>query len=387
MLVSRKDKICHALNKKNILFISSWYPNKLEPTNGNFVQRHAEAAALMHHVEVLHAIGDSAQKEKFTFEDKKINGLRTLIVYYRSTGNKSKNFLRRMQAYQQGFRRLTKPDLVHANVLHNNMLFALFLKKKFGIPYVVTEHWTALRSVNHSDLSNNKKWIAKLIGNNASYLLPVSKDLGSGLKKLGITTSQKSIPNVVDTALFCPQEKTTEKFSFIHISNLISRKNPEKILRVAIKLMEANFDFTIRIGGDGDTSALQKIAEQSSFRENIEIFGSKTRAEVAALLGKSDCFVLFSDDENQPCVIGEAFACGIPVISTQVGGIPEYFPPGNGILIEKDAEELYKAMKKMLDGSYPGSTKAQLHAYAEANFSKIAVAKEFSAVYFNVLND
>ena len=51
-----------------ILFISSWFPNKLEPTNGNFVQRHAEAVALKHDVEILHTIGDFNQKETFVFD-------------------------------------------------------------------------------------------------------------------------------------------------------------------------------------------------------------------------------------------------------------------------------------------------------------------------------
>ena len=83
-----------------ILFISSWYPNKLEPTNGNFVQRHAEAVSTLHDVEILHAIGDRAQQEKFIFDDKIINSLRTLIVYYKQTQNPVLNFVRRMQAYK-----------------------------------------------------------------------------------------------------------------------------------------------------------------------------------------------------------------------------------------------------------------------------------------------
>ena len=59
--------------RHKILFISSWFPNKLEPTNGNFVQRHAEAVSLLHDVEVLHAIGYFNEKEKFVFDDQVIN--------------------------------------------------------------------------------------------------------------------------------------------------------------------------------------------------------------------------------------------------------------------------------------------------------------------------
>ena len=117
-----------------ILFLSSWFPNKLEPTNGNFVQRHAEAVAMKHDVEILHTIGDFDQKETYIFDDKVINGIRTLIIYYKNSKNPIQNFIRRMKAYKLGFAKMQKPDLVHANVLHNNMLFAVYLKKKFKIP-------------------------------------------------------------------------------------------------------------------------------------------------------------------------------------------------------------------------------------------------------------
>ncbi|MBL7878650.1 MAG: hypothetical protein JNN23_02125, partial [Chryseobacterium gambrini] len=61
-----------------VLFISSWFPNKLEPTNGNFVQRHAEAVSLLHDVEILHTIGDSEQNESYIFEENHINGVKTI---------------------------------------------------------------------------------------------------------------------------------------------------------------------------------------------------------------------------------------------------------------------------------------------------------------------
>ena len=136
------------MSKKNILFISSWFPNKIEPTNGNFVQRHAEALSLLHHVEILHAIGDSEQKETYVFDDKIINEIRTLIVYYRNTTNPILNFVRRMKAYQMGFFKMINPDLVHANVLQKSMLFAVYLKWKFKIPFVVTEHWSGFLKIN-----------------------------------------------------------------------------------------------------------------------------------------------------------------------------------------------------------------------------------------------
>ena len=376
------------MERKNILFISSWFPNKIEPSNGNFVQRHAEAVSLKHNVEILHAIGDFDQDVKYIFDEKVINGIRTLIVYYKNSKNPFQNFSRRMKAYKIGFSRMQKPDLVHANVLHNNMLFAVYLKKKYRIPFVVTEHWTALRKINQNVTSKIVKLTAAFIGNHAEVVLPVSQDLLLGLKSLGIKTEMKVIPNVVNTKLFSPQIKLDDEFTFIHVSNLIPRKNPEKILNVAIKLLENGFLFKIQIGGDGDDEIIKKLenrVDNSNFHDKIEIFGIQTLDQIAERMRNSDCFILFSDDENQPCVIAEAFASGLKVVTTNVGGIAEFFPDDAGILLEKaNVEMLEKAMIKVLQNGKNHDRK-ELSQYAEDKFSIETIAESYNGIYEQIL--
>ena len=376
------------MERKNILFISSWFPNKIEPANGNFVQRHAEAVSLKHNVEILHSIGDFDQDVKYLFDEKVINGIRTLIVYYKNSKNPFQNFSRRMKAYKMGFSRMQKPDLVHANVLHNNMLFAVYLKKKYRIPFVVTEHWTALRKINQNVTSKIVKLTAVFIGNQAEVVLPVSQDLLSGLKSLGIKSEMKVIPNVVDTKLFSPQIKIDNEFTFIHVSNLIPRKNPEKILNIAIKLLENGFLFKIQIGGDGDDEIIKKLenrVDNSNFHDKIEIFGIQTLDQIAERMRNSDCFILFSDDENQPCVIAEAFASGLKVITTNVGGIAEFFPENAGILLEtQNVEMLEKAMIKVLQNGKDHDRK-ELSQYAEDKFSIEKIAESYNGIYEQIL--
>lgn len=376
------------MERKNILFISSWFPNKIEPTNGNFVQRHAEAVSLVHNVEILHTIGDFDQDEKYLFDDRLINGIRTLIVYYKNSKNPVKNFFRRMKAYNKGFSKLQKPDLVHANILHNNMLFAVYLKKKYKIPFVVTEHWTALRKINAEITSKIIKQTAVIIGNQAEFILPVSNDLLLGLKDLGIKSKMMVVPNVVNTQLFIPQRKADTEFTFIHVSNLIPRKNPEKILDVALNLLDKGFVFRFQLGGDGNDEILNKLrnkVENSKFSDKITVFGIQTLNEIADRMGSSNCFILFSEDENQPCVIAESFASEIKVISTNVGGIGEFFPDNAGILLKKvDEAELYSAMVKMLKHDRNDDL-SFLSQYAKDTFSQEMIAMKFSAIYAQVL--
>ncbi|OCA78507.1 hypothetical protein BBH99_08250, partial [Chryseobacterium contaminans] len=372
-----------------ILFISSWFPNKLEPTNGNFVQRHAEAVSLSCDVEILHAIGNFDQEEHYVYDDKIINGIRTLIIYYRNSNNPVQNFLRRMRAYLNGFSKLNRPDLIHANVLHNNMLFAVYLKKKFKIPFVVTEHWTALQKQNLSKTSGNIKRIAKYIAKHAEYILPVSYNLLESLKELGITTPMKVISNVVDTDVFTIQSKTevSDHVKFLHISSLIPRKRPKDIINAVYLLYQNGYKVSLEIGGDGDTESLIALVKSLSAEKYIQVFDAISYAEVAEKMQNSDYFILFSENETQGCVILESYACGKPVISTKVGGAAEFIIDGLGIGIEKDnTDQLYEALEKVCRQEYFFKNESEIRKFCVDRYSRKAIDQQFTEVYNEVLS-
>ena len=70
------------LNKQlHILFLCGWYPSRVLPTNGDFIQRHAEAVSMKHKVTVLHIITDENLAIKKQVEFAKINNIETYIGY------------------------------------------------------------------------------------------------------------------------------------------------------------------------------------------------------------------------------------------------------------------------------------------------------------------
>ena len=370
-----------------VLFISSWFPNKLEPTNGNFVQRHAEAVALEHQVEILHCIGNFDQTEKYIYDDKVINGIRTLIIYYKNSNNPLQNFYRRMKSYRLGFLKMQMPDLVHANVLHNNMLFAVYLKKKYKIPFLVTEHWTALQHQNLPNTSGNIKRIAKYIAKNAAFILPVSENLLDSLRSIGIKTPMKVVSNVVNTKIFDIKKREEDGITrFLHVSSLIPRKRPDKIIETVFKLKQKGYNVALEIGGDGDTETLKSLVKKYNAEPFINVFDEISYAEVAEKMQKSDCFILFSDNETQGCVILESYACGKPVIATAVGGVPEFVKPGLGILIEKANEnELYEAMENFATQKLQLKDAGSLRQFVTDHFSKESICRQFTDVYNDIL--
>ena len=97
--------------------------------------------------------------------------------------------------------------------------------------------------------------------------------------------------------------------------------------------------------------------------------------------------LLFSNFESLPCVIIEALSTGIPVISTDVGGIKEYISEKEGILIPRgDTEKLAEAMNYILDNSN-AYDKNYLREYAVSNFSVKSIALQLDAVYKSILAD
>src|SRR5206468_11638708 len=98
------------------------------------------------------------------------------------------------------------------------------------------------------------------------------------------------------------------------------------------------------------------------------------------LLGASDLFVLASRFENNPCVLVEAQAAGLPIVASRVGGIPEIVE-GNGLLAAPgDATALADRILEALD-RLPEYDRSAIAARAKDRFGMDHVAGELAAVY------
>ena len=92
-----------------------------------------------------------------------------------------------------------------------------------------------------------------------------------------------------------------------------------------------------------------------------------------------------SNFENLPCVIVEAFASGVPVLSTDVGGIAEIVSPERGILIHSgDEDALLQGMNNLLDHS-DEYDKAAIRQYAQKTFAAPIIGQQIADVYKKVV--
>jgi glycosyltransferase involved in cell wall biosynthesis len=108
----------------------------------------------------------------------------------------------------------------------------------------------------------------------------------------------------------------------ITVAVLRSGKGINDLVSAMSEILESIPDAMALIVGDGDElSALQRLAEETGVADRVVFTGS--RDDVAALLSASDVFVLPTHEDLLPTVVAEAMASGLPVVATNVGGLPD----------------------------------------------------------------
>lgn len=384
--------------KLKILFLSSWYPNRTHTTLGNFNEKFAQAANLFNEVSALHVVADSEMSEKFQIIEENRNGVHTLVLYFKK--KQSENIIDKfvkftkfwffyLKLYKYFVKKNGKPDLIHVNILYPVGIIALILKIIYKIKYVISENWTIYLDSDSNNPTFFANLISPIVAKNASCLLPVSYDLQKAMIKHNLKNEFVIVPNVVEINHFSPNfsKVFSEKKRIIHISSLVDdHKNISGILKVVNLVSQVRADFELIIIGDGNPNPHIELAKQLSvFNSFVKFYGQKTTKEIAFELQNSDFLLLFSNYENLPCVIVEALASGLPVLSSNVGGISEHIDNQKGILIDSaDEQQLYNAILFMLD-NYNKFDKNYLHNYAKTKFSYESVGLKLTEIYNKIL--
>ena len=251
------------------------------------------------------------------------------------------------------------PDVVQLNVIQKQGVLALWLKKRYHIPYIIIEHWSGYLPENGQFLrmSAYKRRLYQRIAAQAEKVLCVSQRHMRAMQECGIQAKEWGlIHNVVDEFFFEPSavsRQHSDHKTLLHISCFDERaKNVKGLLRAAKMLSEKRQDWRLVLVGTGvDYQDVRDYAASLAIPEGIlEWTGELTPQQVSDAFDQADIFVLPSNYENAPVVISESLAKGVPIIATRVGGIPEMVNKQSGILIEPgNNEQLTRALESMLD--------------------------------------
>lgn len=385
----------------DILWLPSWFPVRHDPFNGDFVERHARAAAQARSIVVLMVVKDPglAPGTPPEIEDRVYGkNLRASILYYAPFSRHAwldrltagwRYFSYSFQLIRRYRRQQGRPWAVHVHICWKAGLLAWLCRLFYGWPYYVSEQWSIFSPharPSFHELPLVQRWMIRTIYRGASRCSAVSDYLAGLLAERFGIRRPAVIPNLVDTTLFRPCSASDnahhQPFRFIHVSTLNYAKNPGQLMEAVRLLKERKEDaFVLDIYGPVQEELCER-AQASEIGDLVHFRGLVSHLELSEAMRAAGALILNSRYETFGCVVIEALASGIPVIVSDIPPIREmvkervhglFVPPG-------DAEALADQMARMIQirDQYLSGV---LHTHAREGYGLEVVGKMFNRFY------
>lgn len=268
-------------------------------------------------------------------------------------------------------------DILDAHFGYPDGYAATLLGRWLGKPVTVTLRGT---EVPHSRDPAKRRLLVRVF-QRATRLFAVSGSLAGLAIELGADPVRvQVVGNGVDLERFRPLDRATVRAALgipteaqvlVSVGGLVERKGFHRIIDVLPQLVTRFPELVLLIVGDAGPegsyeTVLRERTESLGLARHVRFLGHWAPERLAEPLSAADAFVLATSNEGWANVLLEAMACGLPVITTRVGGNPEVVcDPKLGTLVPfGDAEALAKAIGDTLVGDWDRSA---IRAYAEAN--------------------
>jgi glycosyltransferase involved in cell wall biosynthesis len=259
-----------------------------------------------------------------------------------------------------------------------------YIAMKLKLPYIVSLRGSDVPFYNPRFKLLDKLFFQKLskkIWTKAEAVIANS----TGLRDLALKTLPNIkidiIPNGIDINTFKPDNKKQKIYSTIKListGRLIKRKGYDFLIR---SLRDINF-VELTLLGDGNLrEELSKLAKENNV--DVRILGSKDKKDVIKYLQNSDIFILPSLNEGMSNSILEAMACGLPIITTDVGGTKELINK-NGYIIKKETLE---PIKEILYKYRQNKSLLMAHGKESRKISKKFKWKNVAIGYYNIYDN
>ena len=220
---------------------------------------------------------------------------------------------------------------VHCHFANHPAVAGFIIRRLAGIPFSFTAHG--------SDLHVDRHMLCQKV-REARFVVPISsfnREVIVG--ECGEAHRHKLvvIHCGVDTSVFRPNPapRSDDRFTILCIGTLHEVKGQTYLVEACRLLDEKGIDFTCHLVGDGeDREALTRQIGEAGLTGRVVLHGQRTRTEIAELLSRTDVLVAPSvptsegKREGIPVVLMEAMSSGVPVVASDLSGIPELVEDG-----------------------------------------------------------
>jgi glycosyltransferase involved in cell wall biosynthesis len=168
--------------------------------------------------------------------------------------------------------------------------------------------------------------------------------------KLKGYTNIKYIPNAIELEHYTYQNREIKTIKILWVRSFSAMYNPEQAVLVLEQLLKMNYEATLTMIGpdaDGSLAEVKNLARAKGLE--VHFTGKLTKLEWIALSKDCNVFINTTNIDNTPVSVIEAMALGLPVVSTNVGGIPFLInDQTEGLLVEpKDVSAMANAIIKL----------------------------------------
>ncbi|MGW0231414.1 glycosyltransferase family 4 protein [Actinopolymorpha singaporensis] len=225
---------------------------------------------------------------------------------------------------------------LHAHFAHDPALVGMLTRRLTGVPFSFTAHARDLYQIPPASL------VARAAAANAVVTCcQVNADYIARTVPAEVRPPVQVIHHGVELDRFSPTLRAPGRdLTLVSVGRLVEKKGFADLLRAWAALAAAGYRFRGEIYGDGPLRReLTELSTRLGLGELVSFHGERDRDEIARALARTDVFVLTpcvtedGDRDGIPNVLVEAMACGIPVVTTATGGIPELVRSGENGLV------------------------------------------------------
>jgi N-acetyl-alpha-D-glucosaminyl L-malate synthase BshA len=284
-------------------------------------------------------------------------------------------------------------DLLHVHYAVPHALAAYLARQVLGAAapkVLVTLHGTDVTRIGADPKFSALTRFAVLAGDGITA--PSRWLAEEAFRQLGLPHERdiEVIPNFVDTQRFCParHEIAPAERVLVHVSNFRPLKRVDDVVRVFARV-RGEVPARLHLVGDGpERPRVEALVHFLDLASDVTFFGE--RADVVKILQGSDVFLLPSETESFGLGALEAMACGVPVVASNVGGLPEVVWDGeSGFLAPVgNVEEMAKHVRCLLtDVDLHARMSRAARSRAEAHFQLEPAVDRYQAAYRRIVGD
>lgn len=337
-----------------VLIISNLFPNKMEPNKAMFNKQQFGELSKLCELKIVaplpylkYSLGEVPKKE--IIDDIEVYHPRYLVIPKVLRSLYGVFYFLGVIGRVREIYRSFKFDVILSSWVYPDGFGSALIARIFRKPFIIKVHGTDVNVLTQYFL---RREMILYTFKRADMIIAVSKALKEKIISLGIPEEKiQLISNGVDTDLFRPIQKKAcrdklglplDKRIVLYIGNLEKVKGID-LLVDAMKYLPG--DIELAVIGTGPLRNRLRSAKRISF------YGSRSHSEIPLWMNACDVFCLPSRNEGCPNVILEAMACGVPIVASRTGGIPELIKSEkSGILVSPgNLAELSEGIHRALE--------------------------------------